>query len=329
MQTKILPIIRQPEIEDENYPVHVSVVVPVVEQFDDLETLYEDFARQISCVTQSFEFLFIVSPLRIAALPALRLLAERDPRVRLFRFNSHLGEAAALAAGFSKARGKYLFTLAPHFQVQPETFLKVYEALMQDSDLVVTHRDSRNASSIGRLQTLIFHRIASRMSGVSLHDVSCGFRGMRREVSQTITLYGDLHRFLPALANKHGFRVAEIRVPRHPQDCRARAHGPSEYAARALDILTLFFIMKFVKKPLRFFGALGGVTALAGLAICVYLTVLRVFYGSALSDRPLLILGALLLLGGMQTIAIGLIGEIIVFTHARESKDYEIQSIMG
>ena len=329
MQTTILPIIKQPEIEDENYPVHVSVVVPVVGQLDDLETLYEDFARQISCVTQSFEFLFVVSPSKLAALAALRLLAERDPRVRLFRFNSHLGEAAAIAAGFSKARGEYLFTLAPHFQVQPETFLKVYEALKQDSDLVVTHRDARNTSSFDRFQSRIFHRIASRMAGVSLHDVSCGFRGMRREVSQAITIYGDLHRFLPALATKHGFRVAEIRAPRHPLDSRARAHGVCEYAARALDILTLFFIMKFVKKPLRFFGAIGGVTALAGLAICGYLTFLRLFYSSALSDRPLLMLGALLLLGGMQTIAIGLIGEIIVFTHARESKDYEIQSIMG
>jgi glycosyltransferase involved in cell wall biosynthesis len=329
MQTKILPILKQPAVEDDNYPVHVSVIVPVVGQFDDLETLYEDFARQISCVTQSFEFLFIVSPLKIAALAALRLLAERDPRVRLFRFNSHLGEAAALAAGFSKARGEFLFTLAPRFQVQPESFLKVYEALKQDTDLVVTQRESRNASSLGRLQTLIFHRIASRMSGVRLHDVSCGFRGMRREVSQTITIYGDLHRFLPALANKQGFRVAEIKVPRHPLNGLATAQGVGEYFARALDILTLFFIMKFVKKPLRFFGAIGGVTALAGLAICVYLTVLRLFYNSALSDRPLLLLGALLLLGGMQTIAIGLIGEIIVFTHARESKDYEIQSIMG
>src|SRR5206468_7984078 len=139
--------------------------------------------------------------------------------------------------------------------------------------LVVTHRDARNTSSFDRFQSRIFHRIASRMAGVSLHDVSCGFRGMRREVPQAITIYGDLHRFLPALATKHGFRVAEIRAPRHPLDGRAKAHGVGEYAARALDILTLFFIMKFVKKPLRFFGALGGVTALAGLAICVYLTV--------------------------------------------------------
>ena len=311
-----------------NRTPHISVVVPVVKRFDDLDRLYDDFSKAISEVSDNFEFVFVVEPSQFAALASLRRLMTRDPRVRLFRFNSCFGEAAALAAGLSRAQGEFVFTLASYYQVGPGAFRQVYELLKQGKDVVVTRRYPRIDSSFGRFQSFIFHWIASRLSGVTFHDGSCGFRGMRREAAQGLTIYGDLHPFLPALANRQGYRVAELNAPQHPLDAQRGVLRPGVYASRLLALVTLFFLMKFIERPLRFFGAIGAATALAGFSISAYLTVLRLCHATALSDRPLLMLGVLLLLGGLQTIGIGLVGEIIVFTHARESRDYQIESIV-
>jgi len=328
VETKAVQALPIPtEYEGDRVP-HISVVVPVVERFDDLERLYKDFSAEISKVTDDFEFVFIVEPSQFGALASLRRLMAGEARVRLFRFNSSFGEAAALAAGLSRARGEFIFTLASYYQVRPETFRQVYELLNQNKDVVVTRRYPRIDSNFGRFPSFVFHWIASRLSGIAFHDGSCGFRGIRREAARDLTVYGDLHPFLPALANRQGYRVVEINALQHPLDTRAGVRGPGAYASRLLALFTLFFLMKFIKKPLRFFGAVGAATAFAGFSICLYLTVLRLFYGSALADRPLLMLGVLLLLGGVQTVGIGLIGEILVFSHARESKDYQIESIM-
>jgi glycosyltransferase involved in cell wall biosynthesis len=307
--------------------VRISVVVPVVERFDDLIRLYEDFSEQISKVTASFEFLFVVDASQANALRDLCSLQARDHRVRVYRFNACFGEAAALEAGFKKARGELVFTLASYYQVQPNCFHSVYEALMS-ADVVITRRYPRIDSLFNRLQSFVFHWITARLSGRPFHDVTCGFRGMRGEVAKSLTIYGDLHRFIPALAEKQGYRVMELNAPQHPLDVRTRIHGARVYARRLLDIFTLFFLMKFIKKPLRFFGAVGALTAVAGFLVCAYLTVQRLFFDQPLADRPLLLLGVMLLVGGMQTIAIGLIGEIIVFTHARDSKDYQIEAVV-
>jgi glycosyltransferase involved in cell wall biosynthesis len=308
--------------------VHISVVVPVVERFDDLVRLYQDFSGQISQVTGSFEFLFVVDASQAGALRDLCSLQARDSRVRVYRFNACFGEAAALDAGFKKARGELVFTLASYYQVQPNSFQPVYEALMHNADVVITRRYPRMDSRFNRMQSVVFHWITAPLSGKPFHDVSCGFRGMRGEVARTLTLYGDLHRFIPALAEKQGYRVVELKATQHPQDVHTRIHGVRVYGRRLLDIFTLFFLVKFTKKPLRFFGAVGALIAVVGFFICAYLTILRLFFGQPLADRPLLLLGVMLLVGGMQTIAIGLIGEIIVFTHARDSKDYQIESVI-
>lgn len=306
---------------------HISIVVPVVERFDDLAQLFSDFSVQIERITPRFEFLFVVDASQQCALATLRQIQDRDPRVRVLLFNGCFGESAALDAGFAKARGELVFTLASYYQVESEAFSRVYDMLAQ-ADLVVTRRFPRVDSTFNRLQAAVFHGIFSGLCGIKLRDITCGFRGMRHEVARHLTLYGDLHRFIPALAIKRGFRVVELDAPQHPKDARTRIHGIGVYVRRLLDVFTLFFLMKFTKKPLRFFGALGAFTGITGFVLCAYLTVERLFFGQALADRPLLLLGILLLVGGIQTIAIGLIGEIIVYTHARHSKDYDIESII-
>jgi glycosyltransferase involved in cell wall biosynthesis len=326
MKSETAPVLAAAEYQQRGQEVYISVVVPVVERFGNLPRLYQDFSREVARVTQSFEFIFIVDGSQAKALDSLRSL--HDERVRVFRFNGCFGESAALDAGFKQARGQFIFTLSAYYQVQPSSFHQVYETLKEKADLVVTRRYPRIDSPFNRIQSFGFHWIASRLSGTAFHDVGCGFRGMRREVASNLTVYGDLHRFIPTLADRQGYRVIELNTAQHPQDAHTRVHGLRVYARRLLDIFTLFFLMKYTKKPLRFFGALGLVTAIVGFVICGVLTIQRFFMGEALADRPLLLLGVMLLVAGIQIVAIGLIGEIIVFTHARESKEYQIESVL-
>ena len=319
--------VTSPEKESPAETLDATIVVPVVERFDDLEQLYLDFSAAVARVTDSFEFIFVVDASQVNALPVLKKMVQSYSGIRVYGFNGYFGEATALDAGFASARGRFVFTLASYYQVVPEAFETVYRALMNRSDLVVSRRHPRVDSSFNRAQSGTFHYLSYLLSGYRFHDVSCGFRGMRRELTQEIPLYGDLHRFLAALAMKRGYRVTEVAAPQHPQDARTRIHRIADYAHRLLDLMNLFFLMKFTKRPLRFFGAIGSSITAVGFALCAYLTVLRLFYGQALADRPLLVLGTVLLVAGIQTVAIGLIGEIIVYTHARESRDYHIEAV--
>ncbi len=166
------------------------------------------------------------------------------------------------------------------------------------------------------------------LTGVKYHDISCGLRLMKREVAQKIHLYGDLHRFLPLLAYERGFKVTEIQVKQSRHDAKRRVFRPGVYLRRLLDILTLFFLFKFTKKPLRFFGLVGSALSVAGAAIMGYLGLYRLLGFGAIAGRPLVILGVLLMVLGVQLFSIGLLGEIIIFTHARKVKDYSIGKIL-
>ena len=307
----------------------ISVIVPVVERYDDLEAVYNDFAREVSKVTDEFEFIFVVEASQRAVLDTLRKIRRTDDHLRIFRCNGNFGESTALDAAFARARGHFVFTLSAYFQVHPDAFHSVYEALLEgNADLVITRRHPRRDRNFNRLQSQVFHWIASQLAGMRLQDVSCGFRAMRRDVAQSLALYADLHRFIPALANKNGFRVREIDAEQHPQDTKTRVYSLRIYLRRLLDTFTLFFLMKFTKKPLRFFATVGAVLSTTGFVICAYMTALKLLYNQGLADRPLLLLGVMLLVAGVQTIAIGLIGELIVYTLARESKDYQIEKIL-
>jgi hypothetical protein len=219
-------------------------------------------------------------------------------------------------------------TLSSHFQTAPEGAQKVLEHLDDGYDLVVTERCPRLDSLLNRFQSRVFHALTRWLTGVQLHDLSCRLKGMRRRVAREIDLYGDLHRFFPVLAYQRGFRVAEIAVAQDPRDERPGVRSPGIYLRRLLDIVTIFFLMKFIQKPLRFFGVVGGALLGAGACISAVLSVQRLWGSTALTDRPLLILGVLLVVFGFQTVSIGLLGEIIVFTRARKIRAYPVGEIL-
>lgn len=305
----------------------ISVVVPITERHDDLAELYRGCAAELRRAGRSFEFVFVIDGSFPAVVETLRKLRVEHRDVRILDLGRRFGEAVALSVGFQQARGCRILTLAPYFQVVASGVTDVLAAL-EANDLVITRRHPRTDPWFNRLQSRVFHWLTARLTGARFHDLTCGLRGMTREVAQALHLYGDLHRFIPVLAQRQGFKITELPVPQHERDRAPRLRGPGVYLRRFLDILIVLFLAKFTKKPLRFFGLIGATLFVGGSAITAYLGLYRLLGFGGIADRPLLLLGVLLMVLGVQLLSIGLIGEIVIFTHAREMKDYRVEEIL-
>lgn len=305
----------------------VSVIVPIVERHDDLSRLYEEYAASLRQLQKSFEFIFVVDGGFRAVLESLKALKAADPQVRIVLLARSFGESVALKAGFSEARGRIILTLASYFQVETSGVREALAGIEEGYDLVISRRHPRVDTLFNRLQSLVFHGIIRWTTGVGFRDVTCGFRAMKREVLEEIGLYGNLHHFIPILAIQAGFKIKEIEIPQRIEEAKSRVFGVGVYLNRLLDIVTIFFLTKFTRKPLRFFGAIGTVVFVAGLGICVYLFLYRLLGSGGIANRPLLLLGVLLVIFGVQSVSIGLVGEIVIFTHARD-KDFRIEEIL-
>ena len=308
-------------------PVDISVVIPVCEGHGDVREVYAQYSRELS--GSSCEFLFVIDGSGRKALESQQRLSELGPAVRVITLNRSFGEAAALAFGFEKARAPLVITLPAYFQVEPREIHEVIKALAEnDVDLVISRRSPGKESLLGRLRSRVFHRLVRMLTGNSYHDLACGVRAMKRKVAEEITLYGDLHYFFPVLAYQRGFKIAEVAVRPSRHDSGRRLFRPASYLRRILDLLNLFFLVKFTRKPLRFFGSIGSALFASGTIITAYLGAYRLLGLGGISQRPLLILGVLLMVVGVQLFSIGLLGELIIFTHAREVKDYQIKEVL-
>ncbi len=310
----------------------VSVVIPVVERYGDLRQLYTEFAAELERLGRSAEFLFVVDDSQRGAVPVLRQLqAESGGEIVIVTLGGAFGESAALTLGMEKARGERILTLASYFQVDPRGLGDAFAALeLIDGgvDMVVGRRHPRIDSKFNRLQSRLFHSVVGRLTGTRFHDISCGFKLMKRRVARELNLYGGLHRFIPLLALSRGFTVKEIPLRQRDEDRGMRYHGTGTYLGRLLDVLTVFFLTRFTRTPLRFFGLLGTALFFLGFVIDLIAVVQRALGEQSLADRPILLLGVLLMVLGVQTLSLGLIGEIIIFTHARSVRDYQVAEVI-
>ena len=303
-------------------PRLVSVVVPVVERADDLLAVHQAFAHELESRGLAHEFLFVVDG-ELTLPPELAAMAQQ-PGVRVLKFARTFGETAALRLGIERSEGDVILTLPAYFQVKPEGVGPLLAALERGSDMAVASRSPRLDSWLNRMQSAVFHRMISGVTDRRFHDIACGVRIMRRPVAEALPLYGDLHRFIPALAVREGYVVEEVAVAQHPQDARTRLYGPGVYLRRLLDITAFFFLAKFTEKPLRFFGLVGSVFFVAGAATGVVLLVDRL-RGTGIANRPLLLLAVLLVALGVQLMGLGLVGEIIVHLRAPHRRAYRVR----
>jgi glycosyltransferase involved in cell wall biosynthesis len=301
----------------------VSVIVPVVERADDLVTLYRSFASALDRRGEEHEFLFVFDG-GFAPSPELAELGRHHQSVRLLSFARPFGETAALRLGIERSRGDVLVTLPSYFQVLAEGIGPLLDALRDGADMAVANRSPRVDSWLNRLQSRAFHWLLGGLAERRFHDIACGVRVIRRPVAESLPIYGDLHRFIPVLALRDGYRVDEVAVPQHPGNTRTRLYGPGVYLRRLLDIAAFFFLAKFTEKPLRFFGLVGSVFFGLGAVAALVLLIERIG-GQGIANRPLLLLAVLLLALGVQLMGLGLVGEIIVHLRSPHRRAYRVR----
>lgn len=309
-------------------PPRVSVIVPIgARRTRDLKSLYAGYKAGIADTNLSHEFIFVLDGPRLEVHRSLQELLHQGEEFTIVNLTRHFGESAALTAGFEQASGDWILTLPAYEQIEPEDIGKLLAA-MAVSDMAIGHRSPRRGNPMDRARRAAFHGIVNFVTRSHFSDLGCGARAMRRQVLEEIDLYGDQHRFISILATRLGFRVSEVPVRQSPRDRLDRSYRPREYVHYALDLFSIFFLVRFTKKPLRFFGMLGAATFSLGALLIVYLGIERVFLGESLADRPALLLAALLAVLGMQVFALGLLGELIIFTHARGVKDYRVEEVI-
>jgi hypothetical protein len=305
----------------------ISVLVPVGLPAEDLLTVHRETLAEIEKLGADYEFLYLVGSASEALLDQIHRLQREDPeRFRVLRFGHPTGEAAMLTAGIERAKGEIVFTVPPRFEVAASALAALHEAVESGADLAFASRASWTSAASARLQSRIFNKLISGASGTRFTDITCATRAMRRAVLEEIPLYGDFHRYLPVLADRLGFAVREVPASQHPSKVAPLIHAPRLYLWRAMDILSIFFLSRFTRRPLRLFGGVGSLFGAAGAGILLVVGTQRLL-GTPLANRPILVLGTLLLGLGVQAFTIGLLGELIIFFHARNIRDYRIAAI--
>ena len=307
--------------------VPLSVIMPVGNRHaGDITVLYSEYKAGLAALDTAYEFIVVLDGPRPDVAASLQRLLARGENLIVISLTKRFGEATALMAGFQRASGRLIVTVPAYHQIQGVEITKLVRAL-DKSDVAIGRRSPRVGSRFEVLRRDVFHKLIAT-GGQRFNDLGCGARAMKRRVLEEISLYGDQHRFLPVLASRQGFRIVEIDVAQSPLDRYKTGYPMREYAHRVLDIFTVFFLVRFTKKPLRFFGMVGATTFVIGALLVAYLAVDRLVFLHPLADRPALLLSSLLVVLGMQLFAIGLLGELIIFTHARDIKDYQIDEVI-
>jgi glycosyltransferase involved in cell wall biosynthesis len=305
----------------------LSVVIPVVSRVDDLAELFAGYERALEQLGCTYEVLFVVDGIAQDAIATLKALQQSGKRFSVIRLTKNFGEATALSVGLNQARGELLLTLPAYYQIDADSLRTLFERL-GDRDMLVVRRWPRADGSVSSWRRRAFHSLIRTLTGESYSDLGCNVRLFRSQVATEINLYGDQHRFLPILADRQGFTVEEVDLPQSPKDRFRGRYRLRDYLHRLLDIVTLFFLVRFTKKPLRFFGMVGSTASVFGGLVVLVVVFQRLFFAMPLADRPALLLGSLLLVLGVQVFALGLIGELIIFTHAGNLKEYKIAEII-
>ena len=305
------------------------MVIPVYNEEESLPRLYDALqaALQGCCLSEAsdapapremtWEILLIDDGSRDDSWRIMCDLHQRDPRFRVIRFRRNFGQTAAFSAGFDHARGDVVVTMDADLQNDPGDIPMLLQTMHDgDYDVVSGWRVNRQDALVMRkIPSRIANHLISKATGVSLHDYGCSLKAYRREVVQNIHLYGDLHRFVPAVANWMGIRLTEVPVRHHPRRYGKSKYGISRTVRVILDLFTVSFLLNYAVKPMQIFGRWGLLSGFVGVVLALYLSMLKVFFGQPLSQRPLLWLAVLLIIVGVQFVSLGLLGELVIRTY--------------
>lgn len=298
----------------------ISVIIPVRNEEENVEELYTRISDLLKVTKYHHEIIFIDDGSTDNTFNILNELHENDEDVKVIKFRRNFGKSAALSTGFRHANGDIVITMDGDLQDCPEEIPKFIETMGDGYDVIVGWRFHRKDPILKIITSKIFNKLTSLLTGVQVHDFNCGFKAFRKEVVKNIDIHGELHRYIPAIAHWKGYRVSEIKVKHLPRVRGKSKYGIFRIMRGFLDLITTKFLMTYGNRPLHIFGSIGLLTFLLGFVICLYLTFLWML-GMSIGDRPLLMLGVLLIMSGIQLISIGLIGEMIVSTHQKHEYD--------
>ena len=306
----------------------ISVVIPAYNEEENIPILYEKLKKVLDSIGESYEIIFVDDGSQDRTPDILKDIAKKDDKVKVIRFRRNYGQTSAIYAGFEHARGDVIITMDADLQNDPEDIPRLLEKINEGYDIVSGWRKDRKDPFLSRkLPSRIANWIISKVTGVHLHDYGCTLKAYRSEIAKRYRLYGDMHRFLPALAKRFGAKVTEIPVRHHPRLYGSSKYGIDRTIRVILDIFLVKFLNEYITKPLYVFGGIGFLLLFLGVTIELYLTFVKLFLGEDIGDRPLLILGVLLILAGVQLVSTGIIAELIVRTYyeSRGERPYVIE----
>ena len=316
--------------------VDLSVVLPIYNEEENISLLAQELLPVLESLDRSFEIICVDDGSSDGSFEALKRLHQADCRVRVVRFRRNFGQTAAFAAGFDRARGDIVFTMDADLQNDPADIPRLLDKMGEGYDVVSGWRQNRWQEGPGafltrKIPSATANWLISATTGVHLHDYGCSLKAYRNEVIKGIRLYGDMHRYVPAIASQFGVTVAEV-----PVHYRSRRFGSSKYGAGRiikvlLDLMTVKFLLSYTTQPIQIFGLWGLISLGLGFAIGIYLTIVKILYQIDLADRPLLLLAVLLVMIGIQLISLGLIGEVMARTyHETQNKPiYTVREELG
>lgn len=308
----------------------VSIVIPAYEEAASLPELTERIRAACAEGNLSFRVWIIDDGSRDDTWSTIEALHDEDPRVVGLRFQRNYGKSAALAVGFERARGKYVVTMDADLQDDPAEIPDLIGKLEEGYDLVSGWKKDRKDPLSKTIPSRFFNWVTRMISGLPLHDFNCGLKAYRREVVKSVNVYGELHRYIPLLAKWAGYdRVTEKPVQHHARKYGKTKFGVERFVQGFLDLITVIFLTRFAVRPMHFFGALGTLTFGSGFLISLWLSIDKIVFGEPLSDRPLLLLGLLLILFGAQMFTTGLLGEMIIQPRMEETATYKVTEGVG
>ena len=306
---------------NESPTTELSLVIPVFNEAPNLEELIKEITASCQKLKKTYEIIFVDDGSRDESPDTLKKLQKLDPRIKIIRLRKNFGQTAALSAGFDYARGEVIITLDADLQNDPDDFALLLEKIDQGYDIVSGWRQKRKDNFLTRrIPSKMANWLISKITRVKLHDYGCTLKAFRREVIKNIRLYGELHRFIPAIASNMGVTIAEVRVNHRP-----RLHGKSKYnifrtIKVVLDLLTVKFLLSYQTRPLQIFGLFGLVSGIAGGILGILLSYQRLVLKQGIANRPLLLLAILLIVIGIQFITLGLLAEIMVRAYHESAK---------
>ena len=331
-QTAATALDEDPRNQGKKEEPRLSVVVPIFNEEENVLPLVQELEKGLEACGRAWEILLVDDGSTDGSFAAMRELQRRDKRLRVIRFRRNFGQTAAFAAGFAHARGEWVITIDADLQNDPADIPALLAKAEEGYDIVSGWRANRQDALVSRkIPSRVANKLIAAVTGVRLKDYGCSLKIYHRDVVKNIRLYGELHRFVPAVANVFGARVAEM-----PVNHRPRVAGVSKYTGftktvkRAmkvfLDLLTVRFLLSYSTRPIHIFGGVGLACSSLGFLLGAYLTVLKLGFGRTIGDRPLLLLSALLVIVGVHFVTIGLLGELLVRTY-HESQGKQIYAV--